>query len=314
MEAGDGLKHLDARPAIFLRRRKLSYSTIEKLWGYFFIIPFLLLFLLFHIIPAGLAVWLSVVHWKPLGGSQWIGLLNYSRIFANDAFWSAMKNTFLYVFMVVPIGMALSFLTAVLIFSLRYNSLRQFFEAAFYLPGVISGLAIAIIWRFIFDYEVGLLNYVLSVFHAQPVNWLGNIHTALPSLAGMALSGGGGASIIIFVAALGGIPTEFYDAATIDGAGAWRKIWSITLPLLVPAMLYVLVVNTIGAFQVFIPVYILTHGGPANSTLTIGYFIYRQVFYYGDLGVAAAAGLILLLVTVGFTIAQFHRFSQVVEY
>ncbi len=87
MEAGDGLKHLDARPAIFLRRRKLSYSTIEKLWGYFFIIPFLLLFLLFHIIPAGLAVWLSVVHWKPLGGSQWIGLLNYSRIFANDAFW-----------------------------------------------------------------------------------------------------------------------------------------------------------------------------------------------------------------------------------
>lgn len=314
MSADDQLERLDARSFSAARRKGVGYATVEKLWGYVFIAPFIILFLIFHIVPSGMAVWLSLVRWRPMGGSEWVGLLNFSRIVANDVFWIAFKNTFLFVLMVVPPGMLLAFLTAVLIFSLRQDAMRQFFQAAFYLPGVVSGLAVAIIWRFIFDYQVGLLNYFLSVFGIEPVNWLGNIHTALPSLAGMALLGGGGASIIIFVAALGGIPTEFYDAATIDGANALQKLRTITLPLLVPSILYVLVVSTIGAFQVFIPVFVLTHGGPVNSTTTVGYFIYRQVFYYADLGVAAAAGLFLLVATVGFTIVQFRRFSQVVEY
>jgi multiple sugar transport system permease protein len=291
----------------------LTYATIEKLWGYLFIAPFLLLFVLFHVVPAGMAVWLSLVEWKPRS-TTWVGLLNYARILELEAFWTSMRNTFLYVLMVVPIGMVLAFLTAQLIYSLRSRWARQFFQGAFYLPGVVSGLAVAIVWRFIFDNEVGLLNYLLSLLNLGPANWLGSINTALPSLAGMALLGGGGAAIIIFVAALGGIPSEYYDAATIDGASAFRQLTAITLPLLLPAILYVLVVSTIGAFQVFIPVYILTHGGPANSTMTVGYFIYRQVFYYSDLGVAAAAGLLLLLVTVGFTIIQFRRFSSAVEY
>lgn len=313
MQARNRAMNVSAHPPLTAHHSRWSYVTTERIWGYLFIAPFLLFFLVFQLLPSGMAIWLSLVHWRPREVT-WVGLLNYQRILEQEAFWTSMKNTFLYVLMVVPIEMALAFMTAVLIYSLRFESARQFFQAAFYLPGVVSGLAVAIVWRFMFDYEVGLLNYFLGLFDLERVNWLGNVNTALPSLAVMAILGGGGAAIIIFVAALGGIPTEYYDAATIDGANMWHKLIAITLPLLLPAILYVLVVSTIGAFQVFIPVYVLTNGGPANSTLTVGYYIYRQVFYYSDLGAAAAAGLLLLLVTVGFTIIQFRRFSQVVEY
>lgn len=313
MQVRNRAMEYSTHPTLPAHRSRWGYATIEKVWGYLFITPFLLLFLVFQVAPSAMAIWLSLVHWRPRDVT-WVGLQNYQRILDQEAFWVSMKNTFLYVLMVVPIEMVLAFMTSVLIYSLRFEGVRQFFQAAFYLPGVVSGLAVAIVWRFMYDYQVGLANYFLGLLGLEPVNWLGNVNTALPSLAAMAILGGGGAAIIIFVAGLGGIPTEYYDAATIDGANMWHKLIAITLPLLMPAILYVLVVSTIGAFQVFIPVYVLTNGGPANSTLTVGYYIYRQVFYYSDLGVAAAAGLLLLLVTVGFTIIQFRRFSQVVEY
>jgi multiple sugar transport system permease protein len=226
----------------------------------------------------------------------------------------ALVNSFYYALLVVPLSTALSLFTAILIVSLRSRSLRSFFQATFYLPGVISGLAIAIIWRFVFDFHVGVLNYLLSLFGVEAINWLGNVYTALPSLAGMAILAGNGVAVIIFCAALLGIPTELYDAAAVDGANFWRKQWAITLPLLTPALLYVLVVSTLGALQVFVPVYVLTRGGPVQSTMTAGYYIYNELIFYHNTGTAAAAGLLLLLATVGFTILQFRRFSQVVEY
>lgn len=314
MEAFDRSIPLQRTPNSGFFHALTKYTVIERIWGYLFVAPFLLLFAIFHIVPAGMAVWLSLVDWKPRSVT-WVGLANYTKILELDAFWLAMGNTFLYVLMVVPISMVLAFITAQLIYTIRTESIRQFFQGAFYLPGVVSGLAVAIVWRFMFDNEIGLLNYLLTqVFSLQPVNWLGNPSIALASLALMAILSSGGAAIIIFVAALGGIPQEYYDAATIDGAGPLRQLTSVTLPLMIPSILYVLVVSTIGAFQVFIPVYTLTSGGPANRTMTVGFFIYRQIFYYSDLGVAASAGLLLLLVTVGFTIIQFRRFSSVVEY
>jgi multiple sugar transport system permease protein len=217
--------------------------------------------------------------------------------------------------MVVPLSVIISLLIAILIFALKSSSLRSFFQAVFYLPGVISGLAVAIIWRFIFDYEVGLLNYIVtSLLKVQRIAWLGNPKTALPSLALMALFSGHGTAIIIFVAALGSIPKDLYDAAAIDGAGFWRRHFSVTLPLITPSFLYVLVVGTLGAIQVFTPVYVLTRGGPVYSTMTAAYFIYHRLMFYGDAGTAAAGGLVLLLLTVGLTIVQFRSFARVVEF
>jgi multiple sugar transport system permease protein len=294
--------------------QKLKYTTLEKVWGYLFISPFMLFFLAFTILPYAMVVWLSVVDWHPRGVTQFVGLQNYTDVIADNSARKALVNSLYYALLVVPLSTALSLFTAILIVSLRSRALRSFFQATFYLPGVISGLAIAIIWRFVFDFHVGVLNHLLSLLGLAPVNWLGNVYTALPSLAGMAVVAGNGVAVIIFCAALLGVPTELYDAAAVDGAGFWRKQWAITLPLLTPALLYVLVVSTLGALQVFVPVYVLTRGGPVESTMTAGYYIYNELIFYHKAGTAAAAGLLLLLATVGFTIFQFRRFSQVVEY
>jgi multiple sugar transport system permease protein len=300
-----------AKPSV---QAKITYAAREKLWGIFFITPFMLFFIVFFLIPCVMVIWLSVVDWHPQGVTKFVGLQNYITVISMDSFQKAVRNSIFYAMMVVPCSIALSLITAILIVSLRSHALQSFFQATFYLPGVISGLAVAIIWRFVFDYHVGVLNYFLSLLKLGPVNWLGNVYTALPSLAGMAILAGNGAAIIIFCAALLGIPTDFYDAAAVDGASFWRQHWSITLPLLTPALLYVLVISTIGALQVFVPVYVLTRGGPVYSTITVGYYIYNQLMFFGNAGTAAAAGLLLLIGTVGLTIFQFRHFSQVVEF
>lgn len=292
----------------------MRYATLEKLWGYLFIAPFMAFFALFTLVPYGMVIWLSFVDWHPRGVTEFIGFQNYLDVITMSAAQKALLNSFYYALIVVPISTGLSLFTAILIVSLRSRALRSFFQATFYLPGVISGLAVAIIWRFVFDFHVGVLNYFLSLAGLEAVNWLGNIYTALPSLAGMAILAGNGVAIIIFCAALLSIPTDLYDAAAVDGANFWRRQWAVTFPLLTPALLYVLVVSTLGALQVFVPVYVLTRGGPVNSTMTAGYYIYNQLVFFQNAGTAAAAGLLLLIATVGLTVFQFRRFSQVVEF
>ena len=293
---------------------KMKYATIEKLWGFLLIAPFMIFFTIFVLVPYGMVIWLSFVDWHPRGTTEYVGLQNYLAVIGTTVARKAMLNSFYFALMVVPVSTALSLLTAVLIVSLRSRGLRGFFQATFYLPGVISGLSVAIIWRFVFDYHVGILNFFLSLLGVEAVNWLGNIYTALPSLAGMAILSGNGVAIIIFCAALLSVPADLYNAAAVDGANFWRQQWSITLPLITPALLYVIVVSTLGALQVFVPVFVLTRGGPVHSTMTVGYYIYNQLIFYGNTGTAAAAGLLLLVVTIGLTVFQFRRFSQVVEF
>ena len=293
---------------------RLTNEQSERLWGYLLIAPFMVFFAIFFLLPYGMVIWLSIVDWHPRGVTEYVGLQNYADVVEMPSAQKAMVNSFYYTLLVVPISTTLSLLTAILIVSLRSSNMRGFFQAAFYLPGVISGLAVAIIWRFVFDFHVGVLNYFISLINLEPVNWLGNIYAALPSLAGMAILSSNGVAIIIFCAALLSIPSSLFDAAAVDGAAFWRKHWSITLPLLTPALLYVIVVSTLGALQVFVPIYVLTRGGPVYSTITVGYYIYNQLIFYANTGTAAAAGLLLLIATVGFTVIQFRRFSQVVEF
>ena len=293
---------------------KFGLSTREAIAGFALITPFLLFFTVFRVLPYLMGIWLSFVDWHPRGKSEFVGFENYIDVLTMLAFQKALINSFYYAVMVVPTSIVLSLLIAVLITSVRRKGIQSFFQAIYYIPGVVSGLAVAVIWRFIFDGQIGLLNYLTSLVGIPPVKWLGNIHTAMPSLAFMGLLSGNGGSIIIFCAALLGIPSTLYDAAAIDGAGFWKRHWTITVPLLTPALLYVLVLSTLGALQVFVPVYVMTRGGPVRATTTVGYYIYNQLMYYGNAGTAAAAGLILLVATVGLTVVQFRRFSQVIEY
>ena len=199
---------------------RLTISQSEKLWGYLLILPFMAFFVVFFLFPYVMVIWLSIVDWHPRGVTEYVGLQNYADVVEMPSAQKAMVNSFYYTLLVVPISTALSLLTAILIVSLRSSNMRGFFQAAFYLPGVISGLAVAIIWRFVFDFHVGVLNYFISLINLEPVNWLGNIYAALPSLAGMAILSSNGVAIIIFCAALLSIPSSLFDACR----RRWRGI------------------------------------------------------------------------------------------
>jgi len=292
---------------------KLNYHTRSKVWALIFVSPYMIFLVVFVVLPYFMALWLSLVKWKPLGVTKYVGLDHFTSVLTMESFQKAVRNSLVYALWVVPGSLLISLLAAILIISLKNKRWQEFFQATFYLPGVISGLAIAVIWRFVFDPRMGVLNYLVSLIGLGPVNWLGDPRIALPSLAMMALIGGHGTTIIIFCAALLGIPQTLYDAAAVDGAGFWCRHLNVTLPLLMPAILYVLVVSTLGALQVFTPVYLLTRGGPVNSTMTVGFYIYQQLTFFANPGRAAAAGLILLVGTVGLTIFQFRQFSTVVE-
>lgn len=304
---------LGTRPIVPKVRRRFTFYTKEKVWGLIFIAPFMLAFLTFTFIPYVMAIWLSVVRWKPRGVTTFAGLQNFKDVLEMSRFHKAVINSFYYALMVVPTNILVSITIAVLIISAKSENLPKVFQAIFYLPGVIGGIAVSVVWRFMFDNENGLLNYLLSLLKIARLNWLGTTQSAMPSIALMAIVGGGGFQIIIFCAALLGIPQTLYDAAEVDGASFWRKHLAVTLPLLTPALLYVMVVSTMGALQVFTPMFVLTKGGPAYSTMTVGYFIYNELMFYNNADTAAAAGLILLFLTIGFTILQFRRFSEVVE-
>jgi multiple sugar transport system permease protein len=291
----------------------MSLARREALWGWLFVAPFLVLFLVFTLSPTVLTVVMSFVDWvarKPV----WVGLNNITYVLGDERFWMALRNTLTYVAIYVPAAIILALLVALNLSKLKSHVLRQAFQGAFYLPGVASLVAVAVVWRFIYNREFGLLNWLLSLVGVAPINWLGSQTTALPSLILMDLFTGLGGAIIIFVAAVLGLPAELYDAAHIDGADGWREIIYITLPLLTPSILYVAVVTTIGAMQLFISVFMLTNGGPAGATLTLAFVMYRYAFVFLKIGFGSAVGMGLLLVTVLLAALQFRWFRAVVEY
>ena len=213
-----------------------------------------------------------------LSGVEFIGLTNYRRLLSDESFRYAAWNTCCFVVLVVPVVWLVSLGVAAIVFPLGRVT-QSFFRFAFYVPVIAGGECLAMVRPWIVDDQYGLLNYVCSELLGSKVDWLGRTDTALPSLAVVVISWSLGQPIIIFLAALGGIPTQLYEAADIDGAGPLRRFWHMTLPLLRPASLLVLVTQTLGVFQVFVVVLLLTvNGGPAHATRTIVYGMYETAF------------------------------------
>ena len=283
-------------------------------WGYVFIAPLVIDFLVFTAYMVVYAVWLS---FQELQGGQfvWAGLENYRKVLANPLTWNAMRNTFVYTLAVVVLGLSFALVLSELIYR-RSTRAQVFFKSAFYLPAVVSSVVVALVWTWIFNPFYGLLNAVTAVFGIPPQNWLGNPYLALGSLIFMAVVGGGGASIVLLTASMGGIPTELYDAAKIDGASEWTRFFRVTVPLLRPTLLYLFVVGFIGNFQVFEQIYVMTGGGPGYppATDTVGYRIYDMAFRSVQFGGAAALSLILFVVILVFSVAQFRLFAAELEY
>lgn len=294
-------------------RQDFMKRVWEGRWGYIFIAPAMIPFLIFTIYP--LIQGISLSFYKAgVNRDRWefIGLKNYTNLLTRDpVFPTAIKNTFLFVVGVVPAAMIICLFVAVLIYPLSQRK-QTFFRAAFYMPVVSAGVVLAMVWVYMYSQEYGLLNYLLEVTGildlvngGEKIGWLAQPNTALISLAVVVLSWSLGQPLILFLAGLGAIPESLYEAAKIDGATSWQSFWKITLPLLRPTILFVLVVLTIAVFQVFVVVQLMTLGGPANATQTIVYRIWVSAFTTFKFGYASAMAVILLAIVSGFAIAQF---------
>lgn len=295
------------------RRHAVKGYWREYGWAYLFILAPVLLFLIFTMYPVVSAFMMSFQEYSILK-SNWIGLDNYARMFQDDVFWKSIWNTVLFTVGTVPVNIMITYALAFFVFQMKARW-QTFFKATMYLPAVASGVTISIVWLAIFDpTHAGLLNRFIGLFGLDPVIWLGKSNTALFSLILMNWLGSHGAGMILYLAAMGGIPKSLYEAADIDHASGWTKFWRITWPLMKPTTLYLLVTGVITSFQVFISVYLMTQGGPNFATTTIAYLIYDTAFKFYEFGMASAQSFVLAALIVAVSVIQFKYFSSDVEY
>lgn len=278
-------------------------------WAYLFLLPSLGFFSVFFLAPVAWGAILSLLDYQLTGG-RWAGLANYARVMSDSLFWRSLANNLYYAAGVVPLWLTKALVVAAIIFPFR-RWLQNLYKTAFYLPHVTSAVIISMIWLWIYNPPFGLLNYLL---HTPGFPWLGNRLTAMPALIAMQVVMGGGSTIVLISAAMGGIPGDYYEAAEIDGATRVQQFVRITLPLLKPTILYLLVMGTISSFQVFTNIYLMTRGGPQFSTMTIGYLIYETAFQFYDFGQASAMAMVLFAVIFAVALVQFRWLSTDVEY
>lgn len=282
-------------------QRRRSGRQRDTLWMYLFLLPWLLGIVLFQAGPTLLTLLLSLSDWRGAEAPRWVGLANYRDLRADPLFARTLLNTATYALGSVPLGLALALGLACLLRRMRHG--RELLTTLFFLPSVVPGAALTLAWGWVFNPRYGLANTALAALGLAGPGWLHDARWALPTLVLISLWGVGAATIV-YLAALARLPQALDDAARIDGAGAWMRFCRITLPLLSPITLFLLLVNTIGAWQIFTPTYMLTRGGPDNATLTAALYIYLSAFSWGRPGYAAAMAWLLFLVTLALTLAQ----------
>lgn len=274
----------------------------RALAGYLFLLPAFLLFCVFFLYPAGRLFYLSFFDWNMLRSSgSFIGWGNYQSVLANPDFWRALRNTAYFV-LNVPIGMALALLIAVALNSIVAG--KQLFRAVYFLPAVTPAVPVAMIFMWLFSPDFGFVNYLLRLLGISGPRWLGSPEWAMPSLILLGVWGSVGYKMVIYLAGLSGIPTELYEAATVDGANGWHRFRFVTWPLLTPVSLFILITSTISSFQVFSMIYVMTQGGPLGSTTTVAYMIFQNAFEYFRMGLAAAIAVILLAMLIVLSALQ----------
>jgi multiple sugar transport system permease protein len=294
-----------APPAAQPPRRKWRMA----LTGWSFAAPFTVIFTVFAVLPVVASLLMSVTDLRATDlrhpfAVNFVGLDNYTRLFSDSLFLRASLNTAIFVVLGVPLT-----IVAALAAANGLNSglvrFRALFRVGFYLPVVTSIVAIAVVWRFLLDPTAGIVNNLLAQVGVTGPNWLGDSRTSLASIIVMAAWRNFGSLMVIFLAALQGIPAGLYEAATLDGAGRWQQFRRITVPLLRPALLFGAVITGIGYLQLFEEPLVMTQGGPLSSTLSVSYHIYNQ-FGFGNYGYAAAASYVLFIVIVALSVVQFR--------
>lgn len=288
-------------------KKKKKKLKKEYLWGYLFVAAPLIGFMLFALIPMLFSVYVSFTEYNIHSAPDFIGLENYTKLLFDDKlFWKTVGNT-LYAALGIPIGMALS-LGIALALNQKVKGIN-YFRTAFFLPSICSVVALTLLWRWLFNSDFGLLNYFLSLVGIEGPSWLGDERWAMPSMIIQGVWGGLGFNMILYLAALQGVPRALYEAAEIDGANAWNKLRSVTIPAISPTTFFILITSVIGALQDFTRFMIMTEGGPNYSTTTVVYYLFLNAFRYMNMGYASAMAwllgfLILIITIINFKVGQ----------
>ena len=284
----------------------------EGRWALLFLAPTLIGLAILSAGPIAATVGISLTRWDLLRAPEFVGLDNYTALLADDRFLKALRNTFFYTAVSVPLGLAIALGLAVAL----NQTIRgiAWVRTAYFLPVVTSTVAIALVWQWIYAVDAGLLNQVLGVFGIAPRKWLVDPTLAMPSIVAMSIWQGLGTNIIIFLAGLQAVPVELLDAAGVDGAGRWARFRHVVLPLLTPSIFFTGVLSLIGSFQVFDQIYVLARPRPTEATITIVYFIYENGFKFFKMGYASAASWILFVIVAVFTLIYFRGHDRWVHY
>jgi multiple sugar transport system permease protein len=270
--------------------------------GYWFVLPYVIFFGTFVAYPLIFSFILLFHRWNIVTPMEWVGLKNFQRLFQDPLFFKSIWNTMVFLFIHIPLQIVVALGFAVLLSSrLRF---RGFFRAIYFMPVVVSGVVVTILWQQLYAYDSGLLNQLLIALGMDKIPWLINPDVAMPSVALMATWKNVGIYIILFLVGLQNIPRELYESASLEGATGTRQFFRITLPMLNPTIVVVVVLSTISGFSLFIEPYVLTGGGPMESTLSAVLYIYNQAFYFGHMGYAATLGFVFALIILCVVLLQ----------
>jgi multiple sugar transport system permease protein len=287
-----------------MRKSKNNISAL-----FIFLTPALSAIFIFFFIPVIAAFVISFTDFdiyslNNFSNARFVGLKNYINLIDDPLFWQALLNTFYFVIVAGPLSIAVS-LGAALLLNSKLVKFKSFFRLTYFLPVVTTLIAVSIIWRFIYHPKFGILNYLIGLLGISPIDWLGDPLLALPAIIIMSVWKSFGYNMIIFIAGLQNIPQYLYEAAEIEGANSWQKFRSITLPMLAPTTLFISIITMIGYFQLFAEPYVMTQGGPLNSTLSIVLYMYNEGFRWWNMGYSAAIAFVLFFIIFIVTLIQF---------
>lgn len=285
------------------RKLHLTVTRIQNIWGFIFLLPALILLCIFKIYPMLLAFRYSFFEYDLISPERFIGLENYRFLFSDDLFKQSLGASLYYV-----VGSVVPIWVLSLVLALAFNRAMPFknvLRSIYFMPVVMPAVVVAVLWQFLFQ-PFGVFNAILNIFHIPAVNWLSSTSMAMPSLILIGIWRGVPYFMIIFLAGLEAIPKEYYEAATIDGANAWKSFRFITLPLLKPTMALVMIMSVTIGIMVFVnPVIVTNYGGPAGATRVLPLYIYQTSFEFYKMGLASAASIVLFAIVMVFTLIRF---------
>jgi multiple sugar transport system permease protein/sn-glycerol 3-phosphate transport system permease protein len=282
--------------------------------AYLYLLPSLVFLAVFTYYPMGFSAYLSLFTWNVLNPERvWAGLDNYLALWREPLFWLVLRNNLFYALGAIPATMALGLFLAVLA-NQKLGAMRGVYRVALFYPTMIPMVAAAMLWVWIFNPGIGLFNHYTSYLGLPRIEWLYDRHWALPAIIIMSIWKNFGYFMLIYLAALQGIPGDLYEAADIEGAGPWRRFWAITFPLLTPATLFVFVVAIISSFQVFDQVFVMTQGGPADQTNVLTFYIYQHSFRFWDLGMGATLTTVFIALLLALIALVFGTVGRRVYY